>query len=197
MDSSLSPSLAADPGNPFGLDHTLTQGIVSGLGREISSGNTGRPIYDVIQTDAAINPGNSGGPLLDSDGNVVGINTAIYSSTGTSSGVGFAIPIEPIEMFVEQLLKFGRITQPILGITFAPDQLVEELGIEGILVLKCVEGGPAWKAAMQPTTRDSFGRLVLGDIVVGINGTKVKTSLDLYVRFPLPPPLPPLSPSNP
>jgi len=96
------------------LDHTLTQGIVSGLGREITSG-TGRPIYDVIQTDAAINPGNSGGPLLDSDGKVIGINTAIYSSTGTSSGVGFAIPIDPITSFVDQILRYGRITQPVLG----------------------------------------------------------------------------------
>lgn len=167
-------------GNPFGLDHTLTAGIVSGLGREITGGNTGRPIYDVIQTDAAINPGNSGGPLLDSEGNVIGINTAIYSSTGTSSGVGFAIPIDPINLFVDQILKYGRITQPVLGITFAPDQLVDELGIEGILVLNAIDGGPAWKAGMQATTRDSFGRLVLGDIVVGINGTDVKSSLDLY-----------------
>lgn len=167
-------------GNPFGLDHTLTQGIVSGLGREITSGNTGRPIYDVIQTDAAINPGNSGGPLLDSEGNVIGINTAIYSSTGTSSGVGFAIPIDPIKFFVDQILKYGRITQPVLGISFAPDQLVEELGIEGILVLNAIEGGPAWASGMQATTRDSFGRLVLGDIVVGINDQGVKDSLDLY-----------------
>ncbi|QDZ17821.1 trypsin-like serine protease [Chloropicon primus] len=166
-------------GNPFGLDHTLTQGIVSGLGREITSG-TGRPIYDVIQTDAAINPGNSGGPLLDSEGNVVGINTAIYSSTGTSAGVGFAIPIDPINLFVDQILKYGRVTQPILGISFAPDQLVDELGIEGILVLNAIEGGPASKAGMQATTRDSFGRLVLGDIVVGINGTECKNSSDLY-----------------
>jgi len=166
-------------GNPFGLDHTLTQGIVSGLGREITSG-TGRPIYDVIQTDAAINPGNSGGPLLDSDGKVIGINTAIYSSTGTSSGVGFAIPIDPITSFVDQILRYGRITQPVLGITFAPDQLVDELGIEGVLVLNAIDGGPAWKAGVQATTRDSFGRLVLGDILVGINGTEVKSSLDLY-----------------
>jgi S1-C subfamily serine protease len=167
-------------GNPFGLDHTLTTGIVSGLNREITSGNTGRPIYDVIQTDAAINPGNSGGPLLDSNGDVVGINTAIYSSTGTSAGVGFAIPIDPINLFVDQILKYGRVTQPILGITFAPDQLVEQLGIEGILVLNAIEGGPAWQAKVQPTTRDDFGRLVLGDIVVGLNGTNVKNSLDLY-----------------
>ena len=111
---------------------------------------------------------------------MVGINTAIYSSTGTSSGVGFAIPIDPINLFVDQILKYGRVTQPILGITFAPDQLVEELGIEGILVLNAIEGGPAWQANVKPTTRDDYGRLVLGDIVVGLNGTNVKNSLDLY-----------------
>ena len=167
-------------GNPFGLDHTLTTGVISGLGREILSGNTGRPIYDVIQTDAAINPGNSGGPLLDSSGNVIGINTAIYSGSGTSSGGGVAIPMDSIVPIVEQILKYGRVTQPVLGITFAPDQLVEQLGIEGILILNAIPGGPAWRAGVQPTTRDDFGRLVLGDIIVGLNGKAVKNSSDLY-----------------
>jgi S1-C subfamily serine protease len=95
-------------GNPFGLDHTLTAGVVSGIGREISSGNTGRPISNVIQTDAAINPGNSGGPLLDSRGRVVGINTAIYSPSGGSNGVGFAIPIDGVRSSVEQVRVVSR-----------------------------------------------------------------------------------------
>lgn len=122
-------------GNPFGLDHTLTTGVVSGLGREISSGNTGRPIDGVIQTDAAINPGNSGGPLLNSSGQVIGINTAIYSASGTSAGVGFAIPSDMVSGIVDQLIQYGRVTRPVLGISFAPDPVVEQLGLGGVLVL--------------------------------------------------------------
>lgn len=114
-------------GNPFGLDHTLTTGIISGLNREIASGNTGRPIENVIQTDAAINPGNSGGPLLDSSGTLIGINTAIYSSTGTSSGVGFAIPSDTVQGIVEQLIQYGKILRPSLGISFAPDASVKQV----------------------------------------------------------------------
>ena len=102
-------------GNPFGLDHTLTTGVISGLGREIQSGNTGRPIDGIIQTDAAINPGNSGRPLLDSSGRLIGINTAIYSSSGSSSGVGFALPSDMVSGIVEQIIKFGRVTRPIMG----------------------------------------------------------------------------------
>lgn len=123
-------------GNPFGLDHTLTTGVVSGLGREISSGNTGRPIDGVIQTDAAINPGNSGGPLLNSAGQVIGINTAIYSASGTSAGVGFAIPSDMVSGIVDQLIVYGRVTRPVLGISFAPDPVVEQLGLGGVLVLE-------------------------------------------------------------
>ena len=106
-------------GNPFGLDHTLTTGIISGLGREIQSGNTGRPIDGIIQTDAAINPGNSGGPLLNSGGQLIGVNTAIYSASGTSSGVGFALPSDMVSGIVDQLIRFGRVTRPILGVSFA------------------------------------------------------------------------------
>ncbi|CAN1806107.1 Protease Do-like 1, chloroplastic, partial [Linum perenne] len=93
-------------GNPFGLDHTLTTGVISGLRREISSAATGRPIQDVIQTDAAINPGNSGGPLLDSAGNLIGINTAIYSPSGASSGVGFSIPVDTVSNNSGNTLSF-------------------------------------------------------------------------------------------
>ncbi|XP_044465139.1 protease Do-like 1, chloroplastic isoform X2 [Mangifera indica] len=134
-------------GNPFGLDHTLTTGVISGLRREISSAATGRPIQDVIQTDAAINPGNSGGPLLDSSGSLIGINTAIYSPSGASSGVGFSIPVDTVNGIVDQLVKYGRITRPILGIKFAPDQSVEQLGVSGVLVLDAPANGPAGKAS--------------------------------------------------
>ncbi|EFJ46216.1 trypsin family, partial [Volvox carteri f. nagariensis] len=167
-------------GNPFGLDHTLTVGVVSGTGREIQS-ISGRPIQDVIQTDAAINPGNSGGPLLDSGGCLIGINTAIYSPTGANNGVGFAIPVDIVKSSVGQIIQYGKVTRPMLGISFAPDVSSEALGIKaGILVLSTREGGPAWKAGLKGSTRDEYGRLVLGDIITAVNGIKIKSSSDLY-----------------
>ncbi|XP_043723712.1 protease Do-like 1, chloroplastic [Telopea speciosissima] len=167
-------------GNPFGLDHTLTTGVISGLRREISSAATGRPIQDVIQTDAAINPGNSGGPLLDSSGSLIGINTAIYSPSGASSGVGFSIPVDTVNGIVDQLVKYGKVTRPILGIKFAPDQSVEQLGVSGVLVLDAPANGPAGKAGLQPTKRDGYGRLILGDIITSVNEKKVNNGSDLY-----------------
>ncbi|XP_058180365.1 protease Do-like 1, chloroplastic isoform X2 [Rhododendron vialii] len=167
-------------GNPFGLDHTLTTGVISGLRREISSAATGRPIQDVIQTDAAINPGNSGGPLLDSTGSLIGINTAIYSPSGASSGVGFSIPVDTVGGIVDQLVKFGKVTRPILGIKFAPDQSVEQLGVGGVLVLDAPANGPAGKAGLRPTKRDGYGRLILGDIITSVNGKKISNGSDLY-----------------
>ncbi|XP_009375106.2 protease Do-like 1, chloroplastic [Pyrus x bretschneideri] len=167
-------------GNPFGLDHTLTTGVISGLRREISSAATGRPIQDVIQTDAAINPGNSGGPLLDSTGRLIGINTAIYSPSGASSGVGFSIPVDTVSGIVDQLVKFGKVTRPILGIKFAPDQSVEQLGVSGVLVLDAPANGPAGKAGLLPTKRDAYGRLILGDIITSVNGKKISNGSDLY-----------------
>ncbi|KAL9454864.1 hypothetical protein AB3S75_010298 [Citrus x aurantiifolia] len=167
-------------GNPFGLDHTLTTGVISGLRREISSAATGRPIQDVIQTDAAINPGNSGGPLLDSSGSLIGINTAIYSPSGASSGVGFSIPVDTVNGIVDQLVKFGKVTRPILGIKFAPDQSVEQLGVSGVLVLDAPPNGPAGKAGLLSTKRDAYGRLILGDIITSVNGKKVSNGSDLY-----------------
>ncbi|GLI63253.1 hypothetical protein VaNZ11_006153 [Volvox africanus] len=167
-------------GNPFGLDHTLTVGVVSGTGREIQS-ISGRPIQDVIQTDAAINPGNSGGPLLDSGGCLIGINTAIYSPTGANNGVGFAIPVDIVKSSVGQIIQYGKVTRPVLGISFAPDMSSEALGIKaGILVLSAREGGPAWRAGLKGSTRDEYGRLVLGDIITAVNGVKIKNSSDLY-----------------
>ena len=106
-------------GNPFGLDQTLTTGVVSGLGREIKS-VTQHSIFDVIQTDASINPGNSGGPLLDSSGRLIGINTAIYSPSGANAGIGFAVPVDTVNSIVPQLLKFGKVKRPGLGISPVP-----------------------------------------------------------------------------
>ncbi|KAE8816754.1 protease Do-like 1, chloroplastic [Hordeum vulgare] len=166
--------------NYFGLDHTLTTGVISGLRREISSAATGRPIQDVIQTNAAINPGNSGDPLLDSSGNLIGVNTAIYSPSRASSGVGFSIPVDTVGGIVDQLIKFGKVTRPILGIKFAPDQSVEQLGLSGVLVLDAPPNGPAGKAGLQSTKCDAYGRLILGDIITSVNGTKVANGSDLY-----------------
>jgi len=167
-------------GNPFGLDHTITTGIVSGTRRQIASGNTGRPIEGVIQTDAAINPGNSGGPLLDSDGKVIGINTAIYSSSGTNSGVSFAVPIDAVENEVLEILDKGRVSKPVMGISLAPDALAEELGIKGVLVLSTLDNGPAANAGILATSRDPRGRVVLGDTVVSLDGKDVENSADLF-----------------
>ena len=167
-------------GNPFGLDHTLTTGVISGLGREIQSGNTGRPIDGIIQTDAAINPGNSGGPLLDSSGHLIGINTAIYSTSGSSSGVGFALPVDMVTGIVDQIIRFGRVTRPIIGVSFAPDEIAEQLGLGGVLVLDAREGGPAERAGIRSTKRDDSGRLLLGDVIVGIDDEKIEDSYDLY-----------------
>ena len=156
---------------------------MSGLGREIASGVTGRPIGGAIQTDAAINPGNSGGPLLNSGGQVVGINTAIYSSSGTSSGVGFALPSDLVAGAVEQIIATGHVTRPVLGISFAPDAVVAELGLGGVLILDAREGGPAAKAGLHSTKRDASGRLLFGDVIVAIDGAPIKTSGDLYKKL--------------
>lgn len=167
-------------GNPFGLDNTLTTGVISGLGREIASGATGRPILDVIQTDCSINPGNSGGPLLNSSGEIIGINTAIFSSTGMNAGVGFAINIDDVRNSVEQILEKGHVSKPLIGISFAPDPAVDQLGISGVLVLSAKSGSPAEAAGIKGTQRDEYGRLVLGDIITGVDGVQVKQSSDLF-----------------
>ncbi|GLI58682.1 hypothetical protein VaNZ11_000425, partial [Volvox africanus] len=167
-------------GNPLGLEHTLTSGIVSGLNRELSTGTF--TIKGLVQTDAAINPGNSGGVLLDSAGRVIGINTAIAdpSGKGASSGVGFALPIDSVKGLVEQILAYGRVLRPVLGVTLAPPQVLKQLGQPGVLILEVPRGSPAEKAGLKPTTRDRFsGALVLGDIVTAIDGRPVKNYSDL------------------
>ncbi|KAI7844814.1 hypothetical protein COHA_001694 [Chlorella ohadii] len=169
-------------GNPFGLDHSLSSGIISGLNRELNTGYGGSSLRNVIQCDAAINPGNSGGPLLDSRGRLIGINTAIADPTGkgASSGIGFAIPIDTVRGLVEQILKYGRVVRPVLGITIAPPQALRQMGLEGVLVMDVPPGTPADKAGMQGIVRDGFGRLVLGDVIVGMNGRPVKKEADLF-----------------
>ena len=161
-------------GNPFGFDQTLTTGVVSALGREIQSPSSrqdphGRSIMGAIQTDAAINPGNSGGPLLDSAGRLVGVNTQIASSSRSSAGVGFAIPVDTVNRFVPQLISRGRAALPDLGFEPLPQRYNRRIGLkEGqIAVLTVREGGPASRAGLRPVNRRTGD---IGDVITGVNG---------------------------
>ena len=165
-------------GNPFGLDLTLTTGIISALGREISAPN-GRRIRGVVQTDAAINPGNSGGPLLDSTGRLVAINTAIIGPGGGSAGIGFAVPINTVAKAVPQLIRYGKMIRPTLGIGAALDSNARDLGIEGVIVLDASPGKGAAQAGIQGVSRGPDGRLKLGDVIVGIDRYPISDSDDL------------------
>ncbi|MEJ2754669.1 MAG: trypsin-like peptidase domain-containing protein, partial [Gammaproteobacteria bacterium] len=165
-------------GNPFGLDTTLTTGVVSALGREIKS-VAQRTIRDVIQTDAAINPGNSGGPLLNSDAELIGVNTAIFSPSGASAGVGFAIPVNTVKTTVAQLLEYGRVVRPILGIDTAPDSWARRYRIKGVVVVAVTAGLPADEAGMTGIRRTRQGDLLLGDVIIRVDREVVATTDDL------------------
>jgi S1-C subfamily serine protease len=159
-------------GNPFGLDTTLTVGVVSALGREIDS-MSDRKIHNVIQTDAAINPGNSGGPLLNSLGQLIGINTAIYSPSGASVGIGFAIPVNTVKKIVPQLIQHGRIIRPIMGIEPAQDSWARQYDIKGVPLLRVTPNFPAARAGMIGIRRNRRGDLVFGDIIIAIDNKAV------------------------
>jgi S1-C subfamily serine protease len=167
-------------GNPFGLDQSLTTGVISALGREIES-VTRRPIQGVIQTDAAINPGNSGGPLLDSAGRLIGVNTAIYSPSGTSAGIGFAIPVDTVNRIIPELIRYGKVIRPGIGIQIAEDQIADRLGVKGVLVVDVIPGSAAAKAGIQPTRREGSGRVHLGDVITAIDGKKVESANELFI----------------
>jgi S1-C subfamily serine protease len=160
-------------GNPFGLDQTITSGIVSALGREIRA-VTGRTIRGVIQTDAAINPGNSGGPLLDSAGRLIGMNTAIFSPSGASAGIGFAVPVDEINRVVPELIRHGRVIRPGIGVSVANDRIARRLGIEGVLVINVAPGSAAAQAGIRGT-RSVGGEIVLGDIITAVKGKEIST----------------------
>jgi S1-C subfamily serine protease len=172
--------LAYAIGNPFGLDQTLTTGVISALGREIQS-VTRRSIKNVIQTDAAINPGNSGGPLLDSAGRLIGVNTAIYSPSGSSAGIGFAIPVDEVNRVVPQLIKKGKLERPGLGVQIATDQTARDLKADkGALIVNVFRASPAEKAGLQPTRRTRTGRIQLGDVIVAIDDHPVEKANDFF-----------------
>jgi S1-C subfamily serine protease len=166
-------------GNPFGLDHTLTTGVISALGREVQ-GAGGVTIRDMIQTDAAINPGNSGGPLLDSTGQLIGMNTMIYSQSGAWAGIGFAVPVNTILRIVPQIIRTGRAEQVGLGIHIDPNAKLERrLRLRGVIILGVQDGSPAHKAGLRGITEE-IDRLVLGDVIVAINDKPINSYDDLY-----------------
>jgi S1-C subfamily serine protease len=165
-------------GNPFGLDQTLTVGIVSALGRQISS-TTQRTISDVIQTDAAINPGNSGGPLIDSQGRVIGVNTAIVSPSGAYAGIGFAVPVNTVKGIVPQLIQHGKVVRPGLGVTIISDSVSNRLDIEGVIIGEVPDGSEAERAGLQGIRQNTRGEFELGDVIIGIDNQKVEDIDDL------------------
>lgn len=165
-------------GNPFGLDHTLTTGVVSALGRSIKS-ITNRTIEGVIQTDAAINPGNSGGPLLNSAGQLIGVNTQIISPSGAFAGIGFAVPVDIVKRVVPQLIQFGKVIRPGLGISLIPDSIAARWGVKGVVIAKVQTGSMAAQAGLQGLEESQAGRIRLGDVIISIDGEAVRTYDDL------------------
>jgi 2-alkenal reductase len=162
-------------GNPFGLDQSLTTGIISALKRRLPTSN-GREITNVIQTDAAINPGNSGGPLLDSAGRVIGVNTAILSPSGTSAGIGFAIPIDIVNRVVPEIIRRGFVPTPGIGIATADEAAATRAGLEGVVIVRTIPGSSAERAGLRGI--DASTRK-LGDVIVGVNGKPVRRLPDL------------------
>jgi S1-C subfamily serine protease len=172
-------------GNPFGLDWTLTTGIISALDRSLDSG-AGTTIEHLIQTDAAINPGNSGGPLLDSAGRLIGITTAIFSPSGASAGIGFAVPVDTVNRVVPQLISKGRYIRPALGIEMDEGinrRLVDVLQVEGVFVLRVEPGSAAEQSGLRAARIAPDGTFVAGDIIVGLDGRSVAGVGELLGRL--------------
>lgn len=198
-DESLAPLLLGDSsqlevgqqviaiGNPYGLSDTMTSGIISQKGRLLPNQESGFSISNVIQTDAAINPGNSGGPLLNMEGEVIGINTAIQSMTGEFSGIGFAVPSNTVKKVVPELIKNGKYVHPWLGIAgtnMTPD-ISKSLGVpknyKGIFVSKVIKDGPAEKAGILEATFNASGEVKSGDIIISVDGKNVRGMDDLIL----------------
>lgn len=162
-------------GNPFGLDQSLTTGVISALKRRLPTSG-GREIANVIQTDAAINPGNSGGPLLDSAGRLIGVNTAIFSPSGSNAGIGFAIPVDVVNRIVPELIRNGRVPTPGIGIVAASEATATRLGVEGVVVVRTAPGSPAERAGLRGVNTSTE---TLGDVIVGASGKPVRHLADL------------------
>lgn len=173
-------------GNPFGLDYTLTSGIVSALDRTLSDEKGGVAIDHLIQTDAAINPGNSGGPLLDSAGRLIGINTAIYSPSGAYAGIGFAVPVDTVNRVVPELIASGRYVRPSLGISVDEDinrHVLAQLDLEGVLILRVTPGSAAEAAGLRGTRLQRGGNLIPGDVILALGERPVTTVNELLGRL--------------
>ncbi len=168
-------------GNPFGLDYSLTTGVVSALGRTMRYIG-GRNIQGVIQTDAAINPGNSGGPLLDSSGNLIGVSTIIYSPSGASAGVGFAIPVSTVKRVVPQLIRYGRVKRVGLGIVLVPDPIRDRLGLQGAMILEVQRGGAADQAGLRSTSRTLYGPIAYGDVIIAVDDRPISDN-DSFIAY--------------
>ncbi len=171
-------------GNPFGLDRTLTTGVISGLQRPIRARNN-RPIDAAIQTDASINPGNSGGPLLDKFGKMIGINSQILSPAGGSVGVGFAVPVNTAKRVIPQLLQFGEVRRPKLGANLLSVEKLNEQGVKlpipsGLLVRNALPSSAAANAGLRGLSQDNAGDVILGDIITSVEGEKMNDLDDLY-----------------
>lgn len=168
-------------GNPFGFDHTLTTGVISALNRSID-GEDGNAIHRLIQIDAAINPGNSGGPLLDSAGRLIGVNTAIYSPSGASAGIGFSVPVDTVNRVVPELIAFGYYRRPTAGfnvIDRVSAVVLQQMGVKGVLVLDVAPGSPAALAGLRPSRVGRDGTVAPGDVLQTLDGSPVFNSSDI------------------
>ena len=173
-------------GNPFGLDWTLTTGIISALDRSLPSEDGRSLIEHLIQTDAAINPGNSGGPLLDSAGRLIGVNTAIFSPSGASAGVGFAVPVDTVNRVVPQLVASGKYARPTLGVEVDEGLnrvVTGRLGGTGVAVLRVTPGSPAAAAGLRGVRTHPDGSITPGDIIVALDGKPVESVARLLSRL--------------
>jgi S1-C subfamily serine protease len=173
-------------GNPFGLDWTLTTGVVSALDRSTPTEDGRSLIEHLIQTDAATNPGNSGGPLLDSAGRLIGVNTLIVSASGTSAGVGFAVPVDTVNRVVPQLIATGTYVRPALGVEVDErlnEVLTQRTGVRGVVVLKVTPGSAAEAAGLRGVSTDAAGRTVPGDVIVAVEGEAVESVARLLSRL--------------
>jgi S1-C subfamily serine protease len=171
-------------GNPYGLSLTLTKGIISALEREIES-PSGEPISGAIQTDAPINPGNSGGPLLDKDGRLIGVNTAIATpqANGGSVGIGFAVPVDAVNTVVPQLILSGKVLKSDLGLKLVDEYRLRRAGYpQGVMIASMDPKGPAAKAGLRAVIREQTGELVAGDLILAVNGEELTGNAD-YERI--------------
>lgn len=169
-------------GSPFGLDWTMTKGIISALDRSMYATN-GEAIRHMIQTDASINPGNSGGPLLDSRGNVIGVNNMILSPSGANAGIGFSIPIDTVKRVVDSIIKKGSYARPAIGISVNSriDELYKEYsGKNGVVVVDVLPNTSAAKNKLRATFEDQKGLITFGDVIISLNTKRVESIEDLY-----------------